>query len=159
LKTNIIIPMTFTITVPNEYGYVILTCVVGQFVASTMMGGIVMNARTKFQVPYPNLYATPGFHKQADAFNRVQRGHQNMLETLGTFSLMSLVGGLKYPLAVSGCSAVYFLGAYLFQLGYSDTALDVNLARYKKGGILKWVGFMGAFGCSVATAGSMIGWW
>ena len=35
-----------------------------------------MKARKDFDVKYPNLYATPGLHKHADAFNSVQRGHQ-----------------------------------------------------------------------------------
>ena len=32
--------------------------------------------RTEYDVQYPNLYAVPKLHKDADAFNRVQRGHQ-----------------------------------------------------------------------------------
>eukprot|EP00977_Amphora_coffeiformis_P022669 scaffold11185_cov205-Amphora_coffeaeformis.AAC.3 len=82
-------------TIPDRYGYVILTCLVGQVVTNTYLGGSVMQARTKYNVPYPNLYATPGFHKDADAFNRVQRGHQAMLETAPSFMVMSLVAGLQ----------------------------------------------------------------
>lgn len=110
-------------------------------------------------VQYPNLYATPGYHKEADAFNRVQRGHQNMFENMSTFSLMALVGGLKYPIACSIYSTFYNVGCVLFQAGYSDTKLDVAMARYKKGGAIKWIGFFGALGSTVSVAGSMIGWW
>ena len=87
---------TISIEVPSHYGYVILTTVVGQFVTSFLMGGNVMEARKKYNVPIPNMYATPEYHKEADAFNRVQRGHQNLFESLGTYSLFALVGGLKY---------------------------------------------------------------
>lgn len=87
--------MTLSLTVPDGYGYVVLTSVVGQYFVSTYLGVEVMKARKAFNVPYPNLYATPGFHKQADEFNRVQRGHQNMYETSGIFSLMSLFSGLR----------------------------------------------------------------
>jgi glutathione S-transferase len=151
--------MAFSIEVPDNYGYVILTCVVGQMVTSTFMGGPVMSARKKYNVPYPNLYATPGYHKDADAFNRIQRGHQNMFELLPTFSLMALIGGLKYPIACSIYSGLFHVGCVLFQAGYSDTKLDVATARYKKGGAIKWIGFVGAMGSTVSVAGSMIGWW
>merc|ERR1712093_769466 len=56
-----------------------------------------MKARKTLKVPYPNLYAVPGVHEKADEFNRVQRGHQNMFETLSSMIAMTLVGGLKYP--------------------------------------------------------------
>ncbi|KAL3916912.1 MAG: hypothetical protein SGILL_004960, partial [Bacillariaceae sp.] len=57
-----------------------------------------MTARDKCNVQYPNLYATPGFHKEADEFNRVQRGHQNFLEANDTYAILTLLGGLKYPI-------------------------------------------------------------
>jgi glutathione S-transferase len=151
--------MAFTIEVPNNYGYVVLTCVVGQMVTSIYMGGPVMTGRKKFDVPYPNLYATPGYHKEADAFNRIQRGHQNMFEMMSTFSLMALIGGLKYPIACSVYSTLFNVGSVLFQKGYSDTTLDVATARYKKGGAIKWIGVFGAMGSTISVAGSMIGWW
>lgn len=69
--------MSLTISVPAQYGYTVLsTCVFSLFIVPVYMGGPVMNARKEFNVQYPNLYATPGVHKQADEFNRVQRGHQ-----------------------------------------------------------------------------------
>lgn len=51
--------MPISIEVPDNYGYVILSCVVGQMFTAMYMGGPVMEARKKFNVPYPNLYATP----------------------------------------------------------------------------------------------------
>ena len=93
-----------------------------------------MKARKDFNVQYPNLYATPGYHKQADEFNRVQRGHQNMLENWTTFTAAALLGGLKYPIAVSIYGILYSVGNILFLIGYKDTKLDVATARYKKGG-------------------------
>jgi hypothetical protein len=105
------------------------------------------------------MYATPGVHKEADAFNRVQRGHQNMFETLSTFSLMALIGGLKYPIACSVYSALYNVGCILYQQGYADLKLDVKAARHKKGGAIKYVGLFGALGSTISMAGSMVGWW
>mmetsp|Transcript_20625 Transcript_20625/g.43201 ORF Transcript_20625/g.43201 Transcript_20625/m.43201 type:complete len:151 (-) Transcript_20625:168-620(-) len=147
------------IDIPENYGYVVLTTLVGQFFVSFSMGGNVIVARKKYNVPIPNLYATPGQHKEADAFNRVQRGHQSMFETLGAFTGLALVGGLKNPITCSICSALYLGGCYLFQVGYSDIKLDVADARYKKGGWLKWVGLLGVMGCSINFAGSVNKWW
>jgi len=45
------------IEVPDNYGLVILGCVVGPFVANMYMGGPVMKARKELDVQYPNLYA------------------------------------------------------------------------------------------------------
>jgi glutathione S-transferase len=118
-----------------------------------------MKARDKFDVQYPNLYASPGYHKQADEFNRVQRGHQNMLESWTTFTAVSLLGGLKYPIAVSIYGILYSVGNILFQVGYADTTLDVKMARYKKGGGLKYVGLLGSLGACISLAGSLNKWW
>ena len=118
-----------------------------------------MHARKKFDIPYPNLYATPGFHKQADDFNRVQRGHQSLFETMTIFISAALFGGIKHPLTATLASVLYFLGSVLFLAGYADTTLDVKTARYKKGGVLKWVGLLTAFGTCISLAGTLIGWW
>ena len=152
--------MPYTITVPDNYGYVILSTVVNTlFITPMYMGGKVMTARKQFNVQYPNLYAVPGFHKDADAFNRVQRGHQNMFEGLPGAAIMLLIGGLKYPLANAVYGVLFSAGSILYQVGYSGTSLDVKGARYEKGGMLKWVGFFGALGSTISLAGSMIGWW
>ena len=87
----------FSMDVPSDYGYVVLAVGGGSLVVPTLMGGAVMKARREFDVQYPNLYATPGYHKRADDFNRVQRGHQAMFESLTSVSIMTLLGGIRYP--------------------------------------------------------------
>ena len=148
-----------SLQVPQNYGYVLLTCVVGPFVSYTLMGGNVMAARKKYNVDYPNLYAAPGFHKEADAFNRVQRGHQSMIETLWFFVPAALIGGLKHPIAVAVEGALYCIGGYLYLLGYADTKLDVNTARHLKGGPIKMLAAFGVCGAVISLAGSLNGWW
>lgn len=101
-----------------------------------------MSARSKYKVEYPHLYAVPGFHKEVDEFNRIQRGHQNLFESLTTFGVCNLLGGLKHPIACSIMAVLYSVGCVLFMEGYKDTKLDVKMARYGKGGALKWVGFL-----------------
>jgi len=91
--------MVYTLTVPNEYGWVVLGAGIGSVVTNIVLCGPVMKGRKEFGVPYPNLYATPGVHKHADDFNRIQRSHQNYMEMLDSYIAMTLLGGLKYPLA------------------------------------------------------------
>mmetsp|Transcript_18485 Transcript_18485/g.27040 ORF Transcript_18485/g.27040 Transcript_18485/m.27040 type:complete len:155 (-) Transcript_18485:368-832(-) len=151
--------MTFSMEVPNSYGYVILGSVIAPMVTGLYMGGPVMKARKEYNVPYPNCYATPGYHKKADEFNRVQRGHQNYFEGITSYTAMAVIGGLKHPLICSVGGIFFCLGSIFYQKGYADLSLDVKMARYKKGGAIKWIGFFGAMGSCVSLAGSMIGWW
>ncbi len=118
----------------------------------------VMMARKKFNVQYPNLYATPGFHKNADAFNRVQRGHQNMYESLTTVTVLTLTGGLSYPLLSTASFATFLLGSHLYAVGYANVDLDVKVARYKRGGGIKWLGIFALMFTSISTAGQMQGY-
>jgi len=48
-------------------------------------------------VGYPNLYADAS-NKNANAFNCIQRGHQNSLEGFAMFLSLLLTGGLKVVL-------------------------------------------------------------
>jgi glutathione S-transferase len=149
--------MVLSIEIPDNYGYVfftvgILPAVTNSFFLSTM----VMKARKKFKVEYPNLYATPGFHKNADDFNRVQRGHQHMLESLSDFRAVSFIGGLGYPTICATFGAVYSLGNILYMLGYSDTKLDVKTARLKKGGPILMVALLVNLACAVKFTISVI---
>lgn len=146
--------------VPAQYGYVVMTCLVLPFVTFTFpMGGMVMTARKDCDVQYPNLYGVPGLHKEADKFNRVQRGHQNALENLWFFVPAALLGGLKHPIAVAIEGVLYCAGMYLYQAGYADTKSDVKNSRHLKGGPIKYIGLFGVLGAIISFAGSLNGWW
>eukprot|EP00966_Prymnesium_polylepis_P246910 5709832-Prymnesium_polylepis.1 len=113
-----------TIVLPANYPYTLLSATVLPFVTSFIMGGKVMGARSTFGVPLPNLYAVPSVHEKADAFNRVQRGHQNMFETLQLVIAMVLVAGLKYPVVAAALSTAYCVGNYFYLVGYADQDKD-----------------------------------
>lgn len=118
-----------------------------------------MSARKDCDVKYPNLYAVPGFHKEADKFNRIQRGHQNALESLWLFVPSALLGGLKHPIAVAVEGVLYSAGMYLYQAGYANTDKNVEAARHTKGGPVKYIGLFGALGACISLAGSLNKWW
>lgn len=111
---------------------------------------------TNMDSQYPNLYATPGYHKDADDFNRVQRGHQKVYEHLSDFRAVAFIGGLVHPLTCAGCGIVYSLGNYLYMAGYSDTKLDVKLARLKKGGPMNMLALLTALVCATKYSISLI---
>ena len=150
---------TMTVEVPPAYGYVILTAGVGAFVMNIMLGGPVMQARKKYGIKYPNLYAVPGYHKDADAFNRVQRGHQHIYEEMCNVTAMLLVGGLKHPYLCTAGALLWQLGSALYLAGYKDTSRDVKTARYQKGGGIKWLGITIGIGASISFAGTLLKWW
>lgn len=128
------------IDVPAQYGWVVLGSGIAPFITNMILSSLVMSARKQHNVQYPNLYAVPGFHKTADEFNRIQRGHQNYLENTDQYIIMTLLGGLKHPIACAIGTVTYCAGCYLYMLGYKDTSLDVKDARYKKGAAIKYIG-------------------
>jgi glutathione S-transferase len=141
-----------------QYGWVVLGAGIGTFFTHFYLSAAVMNARDKYSIQYPNLYAVPGYHKGADEFNRVQRSHQNYLEGVGSYLTLALIGGLKYPIANAVGGVCFCLGSILYQKGYVDTALDAKMARHKKGGPIKWIGVLislystGAFAYGLITS-------
>jgi glutathione S-transferase len=128
--------------------YVLFSATVIPFITSTVLGGKVMGARKKFEVPYPNLYATPGKDKFADDFNRVQRGHQSMFESYTGVVTMALAAGLKVPKVATACVLAFCVGSYFYQNGYADTTKDVKKARYTHP--LAALKPLGTFGCLFA---------
>lgn len=137
---------------PSHYGVVIIGNIVAPFITSMYLGSVVMTARKTYDVQYPNLYAVPGTHKFADAFNNVQRGHQNMLESAMFYIPMSLVAGLKHPLAVGIGGVFYCIGCLGFQAGYKLGPEKRNSGL----GVLKYVGLLTTLVCSIKLAITLI---
>jgi hypothetical protein len=103
------------------------------------------------------VYATPGVHEKADEFNRVQRGHQNMFETLPSVMAMTLVAGLKYPIVSAGLMLTYCLGNWFYLVGYANMAYDVKMARYKNPlAVLKPLGMLGSLVACVTACVTML---
>ena len=57
-------------------------------------------ARKRFGVEYPTLYAESS-HKNAKAFNCVQRAHQQTLEWMAPVQILTASTGLVFPLAAA----------------------------------------------------------
>lgn len=62
----------------------------------------------------------------------------------------------KFPIANAVGSVFFCVGSILYKMGYSDTKLDVNTARFKKGGGIKYIGLFTALYSTGAFAYSLI---
>ena len=76
-------------------------------------------ARKKFGVEYPTLYAESS-HKNAKAFNCVQRAHQQTLEWMAPVMCLTASTGLVFPLAAAVSCGVWTVGKLLYIQGYSS---------------------------------------
>lgn len=117
----------------KAYGLVILFNVVFSTIVMIILGAKVSGARKscmekakkeeddKFaeeRFSYPKLYAE-GFSKSAKLFNCIQRGHQQALETYASFVVMSLVGGIKFPLTSAFGGFIWLIARFAWADGYA----------------------------------------
>ena len=114
-----------SIDVPADYKWVLLA-LVGVFFANQYLVVGVMQARKKYGIKYPNLYAPPG-HKNEEAFNCAQRAHQNTVESMPLFLVELVLVGLFYPLFAASCGALWSVGRILYGYGYAKNGPDGRL--------------------------------
>ena len=146
------------VSLPANFGYSALAWTTGLFITNMFIGGMVMNARKTFNVEYPTLYLGRD-DKNAKAFNSVQRGHQNMVESSYICMAMALVGSLHsedFALYNAVGGVCYSIGCYLYAKGYA-TAMENGGGRYKQGGAVKYVGVLTGLVTSVYGCLSLTG--
>ena len=114
-----------SIDVPADYKWVLLA-LVGVFFANQYLVVGVMQARKKYGIKYPNLYAPPG-HKNEEAFNCAQRAHQNTVESMPLFLVELVLVGLFYPLFAASCGGLWSVGRILYGYGYAKNGPDGRL--------------------------------
>ncbi|KAM7266532.1 hypothetical protein ACFE04_004429 [Oxalis oulophora] len=106
------------LTVAKEYGYVALVLVL-YFFLNIWMSFQVTVARKKYKVFYPNMYALESENKDAKLFNCIQRGHQNSLEMMPVFFLLTALGGIKHPCVATGFGLLYIFARFFYFKGYA----------------------------------------
>jgi uncharacterized MAPEG superfamily protein len=104
-----------------RFGAVILINLISTGLVLIVLGLKVANARkvaiaaaakkgddkdAEARYSYPKMYAE-GFSEDAKAFNCVQRGHQQAFETYTQFVIMSIVGGIKFPVITTGAGLMW----------------------------------------------------
>ncbi|KAJ8637290.1 hypothetical protein MRB53_011557 [Persea americana] len=139
------------VEVPREYGYVVLV-LISYGLLNSWMSYQVANARRKYNVPYPTLYAVESENKDAKLFNCVQRGHQNSLETLPLFLASLLVGGIRHPLISAGLGAFYTVARFFYFRGYA-TGIPSNRLKI---GRLSFPAIFGLMACTASFGISLL---
>lgn len=132
-------------TLPDDYGFVILTAAGSIFVNMWQVIQVV-KARKKHNVKPPVLYSPE--NGGDNEYNCVQRVHQQWLENYPQFLFLLLTSGLQYPRISAGTGLVYYAGRIAYALGYYTG--DPEKRRY--GGFyhlaeLVLLGGVVSFGC------------
>ena len=97
------------------------------------LGAQVDAARAKYKIiKPPNMYATKGMFftkggefdekgwvEIGEAFNRRQRGHQHLHESLADAYALMILCGLFYPLYSAKLSVLYCAGSIVYAIGYA----------------------------------------
>ncbi|XP_057500765.1 uncharacterized protein LOC130784793 [Actinidia eriantha] len=138
-------------TLPREYGYVVLTLVLYCFL-NFWMSSRVVNARKKYNVNFPTMYASESENKDAKLFNCVQRGHQNSLEMMPKFFMLMIVGGIRHPLICASLGVVYVVGRYFFFTGYSSGDPQKRMTRGK----YSFVALFGLIFCTISCGVNLL---
>lgn len=84
----------------------------------------------RYGIKYPDLYATPENckdEKARNAFNCVQRAHQNSLENLPSFYALLTLAGLRHPVTAAVCGAVVLVGRIVYFNAYSTGQPDKRM--------------------------------
>lgn len=117
-----------------------------------------MNARKKYGIKYPTLYATTDSgkkDKEIEAYNCVQRGHQNSLENQPVFLINMVLAGARYPVCASLAGSIYLVGRVVYFMGYSSGVVDRRLyGLFFYFGTLWLIGMVGRFAFELLASGS-----
>ncbi|GLC39740.1 hypothetical protein PLESTB_001957800 [Pleodorina starrii] len=148
-------PLTMA-SAPKEFGLVAGVVAASWMVHHGFMGVKVMQARKKYKVDYPALYATTENCPDAQArkaFNCVQRGHQNSLENQPIFLALLVTAGLKHPITAATAGAIYLVGRVMYMQGYSTGDPDKRMrGSILYAGLFTLVGIVCKWGFQAATA-------
>jgi len=124
-----------------QFGYVILVAIFAIIQHSIWFSFKVGQARRKFNLQPPIMYATPSKNDersvlvgltedQCDEFNRIQRVHQNNVEHLPTFFMMLLIAGIGFPVPATVFGLVWVAGRAAYAIGYYKDAKKRNIGAF-----------------------------
>ncbi|KAI9789799.1 MAG: hypothetical protein M1835_001434 [Candelina submexicana] len=151
--------MSATITLPSDYGYVILTTF-STFIISAWHSQRTASFRKAAKIPYPTPYASVEVAAKDDAayaFNCAQRAHANFDENYAPVLAAMLISGIRYPFASSVLGGFWAVNRVVYAVGYRRR----EWGRNGNGRLYGYVGHMLAqlalYGMTAWTGWSMLG--
>ncbi|KAK0652901.1 hypothetical protein B0T16DRAFT_107302 [Cercophora newfieldiana] len=111
------------ITLPAEYGYVLLAAT-STFFVNIFHSGLTSKARKAANIAYPTCYASTELAEKdpkAHKFNCAQRAHANFTESLTPFLGELLIAGLRFPFAAAIAGGVWAFARVLYAQGYTSS--------------------------------------
>uniref|UniRef100_M4B3X4 Glutathione S-transferase 3, mitochondrial n=1 Tax=Hyaloperonospora arabidopsidis (strain Emoy2) TaxID=559515 RepID=M4B3X4_HYAAE len=100
------------------HGFVPLL-IVGLLFVNVWAGILVGKARKRYGIEYPQMYAEKN-DKNAKAFNCVQRGHQNVLESIPIFLALLFTSSIYRPQIAAMAGLFRILGFIMYMRGYAS---------------------------------------
>jgi len=147
--------MPLTLVLSNNYGWPALAASSTFFLCIYQMIN-VSGARKKSGVKYPYLYAEKAEAEknfEAMKFNCAQRAHANTLENLPHILLMTMIGGLYFPVSSAVACTLWTVGRVFYTINYS--AGDPS-KRNSGPAAVSTLGQLGLLVLGVTTSVSMI---
>ncbi|KAK5016042.1 hypothetical protein LTR60_002594 [Cryomyces antarcticus] len=153
--------MSLILTVPQEYGYVVLSAAATFWVAN-WQGVRTTHFRQDAGVPYPHPYAsasqmasaTPDQKQKMYLFNCSQRAHANFLENQPSLLAALLIAGLRYPVAASALGLGWTLSRILYAVGYTRPSSTEGKGRLWGGAF--WLCQWALFGLATFVGYKMV---
>ncbi|KAI1611469.1 glutathione S-transferase [Exophiala viscosa] len=149
--------MVYTVTVPDNYGYVVLVALGLTPVMAFGQGLVSGSLRKPAKVPYPNPYASEQQAKENQAahkFNCSQRSHGNLLENMPQTMIFMLFAGLEYPTAAAALGVGWLVFRAIYAYGYIQSSKPQGKGRLN--GSWFWLMQGGLWALCCATALKMI---
>ncbi|KAF8893829.1 hypothetical protein BD779DRAFT_1669359 [Infundibulicybe gibba] len=143
--------MASSIVVPQGYGYVAagIMTTIPILMAQSILVGV---HRKRSAIKYPQLYAEKAETDASPAaykFNCAQRAHQNTLEIIPVWYVVTLLSGLKYPVPSAIAIAYWSFSRALYTRSYITGGPDKrNSSIFVK---LSYIGFWGVLYGSLHT--------
>ncbi len=113
------------ISIPQEYGYVLLVAVAFWFQQAALFVIPVIQQRGKTGIKPPVLYPNDKLitnlklsETQVEDYMRAQRVHQNNVEFLCIYFPMFLLSSLENPIHAAAAGALVWVGRMITAMGY-----------------------------------------
>lgn len=115
--------------------------------------------RKAAQVAYPMTYA-PAEREDLEAirFNCAQRAHANFTENHTSFLAALLLSGVHFPRTAASLGLLWSFSRYMYMRGYSTGEKD-GRGRYRSGGMLFHLSWLGCIGLTVYSGVAMVMHW